>query len=328
MAVTKKQVVNQIKKIILIIVGSLMLSIATAIFYVPNNIVSGGMSGLGIIFQNALGWDPNLIITIATWACFFVGFVFLGKNFALKTLCSTIVYPLGNYLFTYIYNNNQGFFTVGNTPGGLLLAAVFGGIFVGVGCGLTFLGGGSTGGVDIPALIAQKYFKIRVSYVSFGTDFIIIIVGFIVSLINFDSSEITSLSPLVLSLIGIVAAFLQSFMMDKVFLGSKKSYIAYIISAKYEEINAFIIQKMDRGATILNVEGGYSHQGLKMIKVCFDFNEYSLLKDNLDKIDPTAFVSVVKAQEIHGLGFENKSELFDDTKLDKLMKKGKKNKDK
>ena len=210
----------------------------------------------------------------------------------------------------------------------MLLAAVFGGIFVGVGCGLTFLGGGSTGGVDIPALIAQKYFKIRVSYVSFGTDFAIIIAGFIVSLVKFDSSIAEgTLSPLVLSLIGIVAAFLQSFMMDKVFLGSKKSYIAYIISSKYEEINEFIIQKMDRGATILNVEGGYSHQGLKMIKVCFDFNEYALLKDTLDKIDPTAFVSVVRAQEIHGLGFENKSELFDDTKLDKLLKKGK-NKDK
>ena len=330
MAVTKKQVFNQIKKIFLIIVGSLMLSVATSIFYVPNNIVSGGMSGLGVIFKNAFNWDPNLIITIATWSCFFIGFIFLGKKFALKTLCSTIVYPLGSYLFTFIYENNQSFLSVGSTAGGILLAAIFGGIFTGVGCGLTFLGGGSTGGVDIPALIAQKYFKIRVSYISFSIDCTIILSGFIASLISFNQNPIdpSSLSPLVLSLIGIVAAFLQSFMMDKVFLGTKKSYIAYIISSKYNEINEFIIDRMDRGATIMNVEGGYSHQDLKMIKVCFDFNEYSLLKDSLDKIDPNAFVSVVKAHEIHGLGFENKSELFDDTGLDNWIKKNKKNKEK
>jgi uncharacterized membrane-anchored protein YitT (DUF2179 family) len=122
MAVTKKQVINQIKKIALIILGSLMLSVATAIFYVPNNIVSGGMSGLGIIFQNALGWDPNLIITIATWSCFFVGFIFLGKKFALKTLCSTIVYPIGNFVFTYIYSTICLYIVALHEPGPAIIS--------------------------------------------------------------------------------------------------------------------------------------------------------------------------------------------------------------
>lgn len=322
-----KNVFNQIKKILLIIIGSLMLSIATSIFYVPNDIVSGGMSGIGVILKNLFGWDHNVVITIATLVFYFIGFIFLGKKFALKTLCSTIVYPLGSFLFTYIYDNNQQFLTVGSDVGGILIAAIFGGIFTGVGCGLTFLGGGSTGGVDIPSLIMQKYAKIRVSIVSFSMDFSIILCGFIVSLYQYNPEPYV-LSPLVLSLIGIVAAFLQSFMMDKVFLGKNKSYIAYIISSKYSDINQYIIEKLDRGATIINVEGGYSHQDLKMIKVCFEFNEYSMLKESIERIDAEAFVSIVKAHEIYGLGFENQIGIFEETSLDKKIKNRNSNKGK
>lgn len=315
----RKEKILFIHKIISIIIGSLMLSMATSFFYIPNGIISGGMSGLGILFNHLFGWNESNVITVASWSLFIIGWIVLGKKFALKTLCSTIVYPLGTYLFTFIFTQFESYLTMGGDTTGILVSAIFGGVLTGFGCGLTFLAGGSTGGVDIPALIMQKYTKVRVSYVSFSVDFAIILIGFIVSIVH------QTPSALLITLIGIIAAFLQSFMMDRVFFGTKKSFIAYIISSKHEEINSFIVHELQRGATILNVEGGYSHIGLKMIKVCFDFNEYTALKDGLKKIDPTAFVSVVKAQEINGLGFENKSEIFDETQLDKWIKQNKEN---
>ena len=312
----KANVIITLKKTLLVIIGSFVLSFGTAIFFIPNEIVSGGMPGVAVVFNYLLGWDEELVIAIATWTLFFIGFLVLGKKFALQTLCSTIVYPLGVFLFGLLYDNFDFLHLQSSVILGLntvnvndLLAALFGGIFTGAGVALTFLGGGSTGGVDIPALILQKYAKVKVALGSLIMDVLVIISGLI------------SIKRLDLALVGIVGAVVTAFVMDKVLMGNKSSYVAYIISDKYEEINSYILKEMDRGTTLLDVIGGYSGNDIKMITVCFDYREYTLLQNGLESIDEDAFIFIVKAHKVKGNGFKGTNELFDKTKLDEWMEK-------
>lgn len=307
----KKNILKNLKKTLLVIIGSLVLSFGTAIFFIPNEIVSGGMPGIAVIFNYLFNWDEEIVIAVATWTLFFIGFIVLGKKFALQTLCSTIVYPIGVFLFGLLYDNFDFLHLNSSTILGLnnvnvndLLAALFGGFFTGTGVALTFLGGGSTGGVDIPALILQKYAKVKVALGSLVMDVLVIIAGLI------------SIKRLDLALVGIVGAFTTAFVMDKVLIGNKSSYVAYIISDKYEEINEYILKEMDRGTTLLDVVGGYSGNDIKMITACFDYREYTLLQSGLEKIDPDAFIFIVKAHKVKGNGFMTNNEMFDKTKLD------------
>ncbi len=304
---------NATKNLFLVIIGSLLLSFATSFFYLPYNIVSGGISGLAIVLSNLIKVNISFIneefyITIFTWAFFILGIFTLGKRFALQTLCATIVYPIGVYLFSFLYSNGSIFHLDINNLSHLILAALFGGAITGLGVGLTFLGGGSTGGVDIPTLIIYKLFKIRVGVSSFIIDTLVIIFGIFV-IKKFD-----------LALIGILAAFVTAFAMDKIFIGGKASYIAYIVSEKYEEINNFIIEKMERGSTLLLSQGGYSKKNIKVIQVCFDVKEYYILKNAIVEIDPKAFVTIVKAHEIRGMGFS-----YDENEINDLIKKSEEN---
>ena len=301
------------KSLINVIIGSLLLAFASSFFYLPHSIVSGGISGIAIIINHLIVTDISFLneefyILVLQWLFFVIGIFTLGKKFCIQTLCSTIVYPIGVYIFTYIYNLVPILHLESNTIN-YLLAALFGGVLTGVGCGLTFIGGGSTGGVDIPALIFYKYFKLRVSIGSFLIDTLIILSGVFV-IQKFD-----------LALIGIVAAFAAAIAMDKVFFGGKTSYMAYIVSNKYEEINDFILNKMERGTTLFTAQGGYSKKDLKVILICFNIKEYFILKNAIKIIDPCAFVSVVQAHEITGEGFQEVNDSFDTSKLDEWLNK-------
>ena len=315
----KEKLLANIKDTSLVIIGSLILAFGAAVFFIPNEIVSGGSSGIAIIFHALFQWDESITILVLTWSLFVIGFLVLGKKFALQTLCSSIVYPCGIALFSYIYKQYdflhlQSSAILGSELANIndLLAAIFGGIFTGAGVAITFLGRGSTGGVDIPALILQKYAKIKVSLSSLAIDFIIIVLGLV------------SLKRLDLALIGIIGAVITAFVVDKVFLGERHSYIAYIISEKYEDINNFILEEMERGTTLIDVMGGYSGKDAKMIIVCFDYREYATLQDAIRKLDPKSFISIVKAHKIQGNGFTGLSEMFDKTKLDEWLENHKK----
>lgn len=275
----------------LVIAGSVILGLGTGILLVPYNIITGGLSGIGIILNKTLGWNVELVVAVLTWLFFFMGLIFLGKKFAFQTLCSTIVYPIALSLGVFLQNNIEFLQLVKTNEVHRLLAAVFGGVFVGAGCAITFLGGGSTGGVDIPALMAQKYLKIKCSIMTFAIDATIIIVGLVIN------------KDLIFAMIGILSAVIAAVMVDKIFLGGTSAYIATIISKKYEEINNFILDKLERGTTIIDVEGGYSKEESRMIQVAFVANEYAILQEGVSLIDPKAFMTVCRANEVMGEGF-------------------------
>jgi uncharacterized membrane-anchored protein YitT (DUF2179 family) len=297
--VSKHDILNYIKNLILVIFGTAVLAFGTAVFIVPFDLVTGGVSGLAIVLEKIVPFALSIdfYITALTWILFFLGLIFLGRGFAIKTLLSTVFYPV---LFTLFYNlvENQSF-------GGLLvlqnseyneiavlLAAVFGGALVGAGCAITFVAGGSTGGVDVLAFLICKVFKrVKSSYVIFGVDAAIVVCG--VFIIN----------DLVLSMLGICSALVCAAVIDRVFLGSSSAYVAQIISNNSDEISSGVIEKLDRTTTIVDVKGAYSGEAKKLIIVSFSMREYSDLMNIINHADPRAFMMISKAHENHGEGW-------------------------
>lgn len=283
-----------------IILGTLTLSFGTAVFIIPFNLVVGGVSGLAIIFDRLITADfitVNLLVTVMTWTLFFIGFLFLGKTFALKTLISSIVYPIGISLFSRLVSPNvlNGLFYIQGTQYAgisVLIAALFGGVLVGTGCAVTFVGGGSTGGLDILAFIICKFVKkARSSVVIFMLDSVTIILGMLV------------LKDLVITLLGIISAFVSALMVDKIFIGGSKAIIAQVISNDYEEINREIISRLKRTTTLVNVMGGYTGAKTEMLIVSLTMNQYAELMSIVNSIDKNAFVTVHRAYEINGEGW-------------------------
>lgn len=297
--INKYDVYSVLKHFFFVVIGTGVLAFGTAVFLVPEHLVTGGVSGLAIVLNAYIPGDlgEDLYITVLTYGLFVVGWVFLGNTFALKTLLSTILYPIMYWGCTLLLSENvlDGYFIIYKTnyPDiAVLLAAVLGGACVGVGCAIAFKGGGSTGGVDVLALLFSKIFKkIKSSYIIFAIDAIIVILGIIV------------IDDMVLSLLGIASAFICALMIDKVFLGNDGAYIAQIVSDEYEIITKGIIKQLDRTATIVDAVGAYSGEQKKMIIVSFSIREYADLISIINHADPNAFLTISRAYKNHGEGW-------------------------
>jgi len=287
----KKSLIN----VFLMLLGSFILAAGDGVFLVPFNIVSGGIAGLGIVLGRAFSWDVTLTITIGQWVLFFIGFLLLGSRFSLRTLISSVAYPLFLFLFQYLMKDPTfaSYVSLDSFDPNLsiLLAGLFGGAMVGVGVGITFIGGGSTGGTDCLSLALAKYFNIKAAVGSFVIDLLIII------------SNAFFVSNILIILIGAASAFLCATFIDKVYIGDN-SYVCYIISDKWEEINKMVNEQMERGTTLIDSYGGYTGDDKVMIQAVFTTDEYDQFQKIVFKIDPKAFITVLDAYEVTGFGFK------------------------
>ena len=300
MKYSKKEIIATAKNLALVVIGTLIVAFGTAVFILPHNLVVGGVSGMAIIINKFMPLEfltRELIITVLTWLFFFMGLIFLGKSFTMKTLVSTIVYPIGIAVFGYLARPDvfNGFFYLessGYSELSLILAAVFGGALIGTGCAITFLGGGSTGGVDILVFTFCKYIKGLKSSVAIGIiDITIVVLGMFAT------------GSLVISLLGVLSVFISATTVDKVFLGNSQAFVAQIITEKYKEINEQVISQLERTTTLVNITGGYSGREMKMVMVTFSIREYAELINVINKCDGKAFITVHRAHEINGEGW-------------------------
>ena len=300
MKLSKNEVWNHTRNILLVVVGTLVLAFGTAVFILPFNLIAGGMSGLAIVIDALVPAEfltVDLIITILTWGLFFLGFIIFGKGFAAKTLISAIIYPAGTSLFLRLTEPDVlgGLFCLNEssyTELPLILAATVGGALVGIGCSLTFFGGGSTGGTDIIAFILCKLFKrLKSSTAMFLTDVTIVLLGVFLT------------NDLILSMLGIVSAMIIAIMIDKIFLGGTSAFVAQIVTDYGEEVNRAIIDEASRTTTIFEVRGGYSGKDKKMLTITFSMQHYTLLMDIVRRVDPAAFITIWRAHEIRGEGW-------------------------
>jgi uncharacterized membrane-anchored protein YitT (DUF2179 family) len=293
----------KIKNFITIILGTAVLAFGSAIFIVPCDLITGGVSSIAIVLDRLIGANigVEMYITIITWFLFLLGLIFLGKKFVMKTLISSIFYPIFFALFYRLVDPSilNGLFMIQSSEYkdiAVLIAAIIGGALTGLGCALCFQVGGSTGGVDILAFLLCKIFKrIKSTYIIFAIDAIIIVAGVLI------------INDLVLSILGIVSALICSMVIDKVFLGTGTAYVAQIITTNPEDINNAVINKLDRTTTISDCVGGYSQQNKKMVIVSFNIREYPELMNIVNTADPNAFLFIHKAHEVHGEGWTRPS---------------------
>ena len=317
---------TKIKNYLYMVLGAILLAIGSEFFYIPMNIISGGVSSLGLIFNmipvlNKL--SVEVYILIFNWGFFLLGLFTLGLKYSLKTLLVTLLYPLFIMLFRLIIDvtvvnevhilniaevaqktiSLSGTFEIsgdGVLAIAYIVSAVVGGFITGAGVGFAMIGGGSSGGTDALILLAHKYLHISPAIASFIIDTVIIIAGFFVNGMN-----------IIITLVGITTAFIVAMVIDWLFLRKNQCYVALICSKKWEEINKYIIEELERGTTLIQAEGGYSRTQSPIIEVCFNKNEYGQISNTVNSIDPNAFVTVVKASEIVGYGFTRNTPLVD-----------------
>ena len=284
-------------RVFLIVLGSAVLAFGTAIFLTRLEIVSGGLSGIAIIIQHFIGGaDQYIDIMVAgsSVVLFFVGLFFVGKDFALKTLVSTIAYPafLSLFLRLEYFQNIALLVSANGAVGNILICGIFAGVFVGAGVALTFLGGGSTGGIDIIIVLLAKNTKLNESIASFLIDAAIILL----SIILIPGNTINSLC-------GIISAFVVALMIEFVYVNQTASIQADVISDSWEDISRFAQDEMGRGATIIKAEGGYKGEERIILRVVFDRRQFDMFKKYVAKVDPKAFITYTQTNAVYGEGF-------------------------
>ena len=276
---------------LMIIVGTGLMSLAINSVFDASGMVTGGFSGIAIIIK---AWTKGLVnggIPLWVTNCvlniplFFIAWRVKGFSFIKKAI-------LGEISLSVWLAIQPVFHLAGDD---LLLAALYGGVIQGVGIGLVFLGGGTTGGTDIMAAIIQKFLQhYSISQIMQIIDGAVVVVGMYVFGIH-------------KALYAIIAVYLVTKVSDGLIEGLKFSKAVYIITEKPEEIAGMIMEDLDRGATGINVKGMYSGQDKLMLFVVVNKKEIVMLKEKVDEIDPQAFVIVTDAREVHGEGFIEKN---------------------
>lgn len=266
----------------LILVGNFLLALAVCFFILPYNILSGGVAGIAVILNGLFKIDKTLVVNSLTIILFIIGYIFLGKSFAIKTFVSSIVYPIFISFLTRIlpiYKIDP------------FLACIYGGILSGIGIGIVFRCGASTGGMDIPPLIINKIFNIKISTLFIIIDTLTVLFGFIV----FGINEI---------LMGFICVYLCGVAVEKTLtFGGSKSQSVQIISDKYIEIIDDIHNILARGTTLFHANGGYTNKQKPVILVVVTRDQYIKLVNIIDKHDKNAFVITSDVISVHGEGF-------------------------
>lgn len=276
--------------LLIVVLGNLVLSAGVALFIIPNDILSGGVAGIAIAIQPLTGIEPQITINVLTIVFFIIGSLILGKKFATKTLVSSILYPTFLTMFTVLSNGS----TLTDNP---LLASLYGGACIGIGVGLVFRSGASTGGMDIPPLIINKYTGWSLPTLVLVVDALTVLLG----------ASIFGIEP---ALIGLIAVAVSSTLINKmIVLGAHQSKSVMIISEYYPELISRIQVEISRGVTILEAEGGYSKSRKPVLMVVISKKQYHDLKKLVDSIDQDAFMIVSDVNDVHGLGFTYKEQM-------------------
>lgn len=295
---TKKEKMSLVRNSLQIIMGTLILAIGQVLFIEQCSLVTGGLASIGNIINKFFPSQYTVSITVVVLniLCFLVGSIFIGKTFAAQTLLSagfyTLLYPaisalMSNNLLPFLQFNEMNDLN-------LLLAGLFGGVISGIGIGICMGAGGSTGGVDVFAILISKITRIKVSVLVFIIDGTIVLLGFIFIKPDF-----------VYFLICVLSSICCSASLEFVFTRKNNCYVVDIISKEWKAINDFIIINLERGSTIVNVQGGYKFEDYRMIQAAISRNQYALLLDKISEIDQSAFVIVSSAREVNGEGFQN-----------------------
>lgn len=274
---------KRLEMLLYILTGNILLAFAVCAFVVPNGFMLGGSTGIALVIQSWIPAPISAITAVINLSLFFLGYLFLGKKFAMTSLCSTVIYPVILRIFE-------------SQPVGswfsqdILLSAVFAGVLMGSGIGLVIRAGGSTGGMDIPPCILQKLKGIPVGNSMVFFDIIILALQILRG--GWDGI-----------LYGIVVIVLTSGMMNRMILSGEKKVELIIISPRSQEIAQMVLEELDSGMTFLNIETGYQGKAQKAIFSVVYAKQYPAFRDRVLAVDPGAFIVATPVMNVNGRGY-------------------------
>lgn len=270
------------KNIIMIVLGVACDAFGTAAFVLPLNFLAGGITGLGRVFTHYFGFDISYVVGVISIILLIIGWVTLGKKFAMSIILGSILFPV----FLNLYNRSW-FLTHMTTNA--VLAAIFGGIMMGIGLGLIIKAGASSGGSDVIPVILNRKLGWPVAPMMYIVDFSIL-------LLQLPFADIEEV------LFGVLVILICTITLNKVVLIGSSDVQFTIISQKYEEINQ-AIQDLDVGSTITYGETGHLHDKVNVIICIVSHEGVHNVKDAVLKIDPEAFMTMVNVSGVNGRGF-------------------------
>ena len=266
-----------------ILVGNALIAFSICAFVVPHGIMLGGCNGIGLAIKQLIDLPLSVLSAILNTSFFFLGLIFLGKKFAASSLLSTVLYPL-------ILAVCERLPLAEIFQGDLFISSVCAGVGMGAGIGLVVRAGGSTGGMDIPPCILQKYKGIPV-----GTSLLVFD-----GLIIFSQIFLQGFDGLLYSL---ACLFLTSVTIDKLIVAGERKLQLIIISDRFRDIQQEILQTLESGLTLLDSETGFDAQNQKALLVVIYAKKYPAIKEATLSIDPSAFIIASEVTGVNGRGY-------------------------
>lgn len=283
----KEKFLPALKSLIWIALGTAIFAVGFDIFLVPNQIGAGGISGLALVINAFVPViSVGVLSVLMNIPLFMAGYRFVGRKFFWGSLAGMLLSSLMIDLFSYLP-------IIPTEP---LLGAIFGGLFVGTGCGIVFMQGASTGGVDI----AARLLKYKLKNASMGKLMLLVdmLIAVITGIAFRDINKI---------LYCIVALFVSSEALDAVVYRFDYSYVAMVITDRDAAVRDAIDSRLDRGCTYLKGEGAYTGQQKNVIYCAIKRQQVAELKDLVMEVDPGAFLVLQEAHQVLGEGFERYS---------------------
>jgi len=279
----KLTLMQVIQRIFFILLGALLVAVGLEIFLVPNQVIDGGIVGISIILSHLTKLNLGLLLFLLNLPFFFLGYKQIGKTFALSTLFGVSVMSIGTNLLHHVSSLTED-------P---LLAAVFGGIILGIGVGLVIRYGGSLDGTEILAILFNKKLPFSVGQiVMFLNIFILGSAGFV---FGWDRA-----------MYSLIAYFIAFKMIDTTIEGFDETKAVWIISDKADDLGESILHRLGRGVTYLHGEGAYTETNKKVIFCVITRLEEAKLKAIVEDIDPEAFLAIGNIHDVQGAAFKKR----------------------
>lgn len=279
---------KRLAMILSVVLGNFIYALSVKLFLLPVGLITGGTNGIALVLEHY--WDVPIpaFVLLFNILMLIVGWLVLGRAFAMTTVASSFLYPV----FLELLDRGLGNIMLTDD---LLLCTIFFGLGVGLGLGLVIRVGASTGGMDIPPLILEKKLRIPVSVSMYCFDFLILVPQML-------------FRPVENVLYGIILVFIYTMVLDKMLILGKSKTELKIVSPKYEEICAAILTEVDRGVTLMRAEGGYSGCRTKLVFSVVSNRELIKVEKLVHEIDPECFMVVNRVSEVRGKGFSIKKE--------------------
>lgn len=280
-----------VKEIAGLFVGTFLYALGIHIFTSPNNIAPGGVTGIATILNFLFDWHIGTVTLCINIPLLILSIFFLGKEFTIRTLSAVGLFTV---MMDYVVVHFPIYVGGESTK---ILAALFGGILMGAGLGIVFMSDFTTGGTDIIIRIIQLKFPY------FSTGKLLMVLDFIIvalSIFVYDDVDV--------ALYALISIFVCSKVIDTLIYGTDIGRLLFIVSDKSREISDMLLEKIDRGVTLLDAKGAYTGAEKEVILIALKRNQFYKVKKLVYGIDPTAFMIVTDAGEIVGEGFKNPNE--------------------